>query len=244
LPVIRPHALDEPERGTRNGGYLLEGLMRRVVLVTLGLGGVGAAAIVAAGRRRARPRAERGPGFDPDEVARIEVAAWRAYYDRDFRRGLLLMLRLVCGQFRLGPLDTLRAALHAVRAQKSFAPRLNDPEAALRQLTRFYAIAPRRAGVDPGELAQAELDYWVVHRRLVEQEDKAGLTDALARLHSLLFGGSAAQQRPSAEQRMLACTAVDRITGGASTDPDQDWARAEVHLRAAYWLAVRAGDGA
>jgi hypothetical protein len=212
--------------------------MRRTLLVVLGLGWIGAALAVAA-RRRGRRHVARAPEFDPDEVARIEVAAWRAYYDRDFRRGLLLMLQLMHRQLRLGPLDTVLAALHAVRAQKAFAPHRNDPYAALRYLTRFYALAPRREGVDPAKLARAELDYWIAHRRLANEDDKTGLTDALARLHSLLFGGSAAQQRPSAEQRTLACNAVDRVTGRLSADPEQDWAMAEVHLRAAYWLAVR-----
>jgi hypothetical protein len=216
--------------------------MRRTLLVMLGLGGVGAAVTFAVRRRQGRSRAERAPDFDPDEVARVEVAAWRAYYDRDFRRVLLLLLRLMRGQFRLGPLDTVRAALHAARAQKAFAPRQDDPDAALHHLTRFYSIAPRRTGIDPATVAQAELDYWIVHRRLVDEDDKTGLIDALARLHSLLFGGSAEQQRPSAEQRALACDAVDRVTGRNSTDPDQDWARAEVHLRAAYGLAVRASE--
>lgn len=218
--------------------------MRRTILVLLGLGGVGAAAAVVLRRRSRGDRPASEPGFDPDEVARIEAAAWRAYYDRDFRRGLLLVLRLVRGQFRLGPLDTVRAAADAVRAQMAFAPRQNDPDAALRYLTRFYELAPRRAGVSAEDLARAELEYWVVHRELVQQEDKTQLVEALARLHSLLFGGTPEQQQPSAQQRALACNAVDRITGGTSTDPEQDWAQVEVHLAAAYWLAKRVGERA
>ena len=116
-------------------------------------------------------------------------------------------------QFSLGPIDSIRAAHAAVRAQMAFAPKENDPDTALRWLTRFYSLSPRRDGVAAIDLAHAELDYWIVHRQIVDNADKTPLIDAFAHLHSLLFGGDQATMRPSAEQRTLACNAVDRITG-------------------------------
>jgi len=40
--------------------------------------------------------------------------------------------------------------------------------------------------------------------------------------------------RPSAEWRALAAVAVDRISGGYSTDVAADWAQVENHLQQTY----------
>jgi hypothetical protein len=214
--------------------------MRKIILA--GSVAAGAAAGIAAARRqRATHAPAREPRFDPDAVARLEVAGWRAYYDRDFLKGAVILFRLLRGQVAATPLGALRASYFALRGQMAFAGERGDRQRALDWMTRFYAAAPRRSGVAPEALAAAEIDYWVEHRRLVHQDDKAALTDALARLHALVFGGTLDAQRPSAAQRTLACNAVDRITGRRSTNPARDWALAEQHLRDGYRLAVAVG---
>ncbi|MGH9176313.1 MAG: hypothetical protein ACRD1H_18235 [Vicinamibacterales bacterium] len=215
-----------------------EVIVRRLLLVVVMIAGfVGAVAVA---RRPRVARTAPAPGFDPVVVGTIEAAGWRAYYERDFLTGFRLLLRLMGDQFGLGPFDALRTAHAAVRAQMAFAPAENDLAAARRWLVRFYRRSPRRDGVAPADLADAELDYWIVHRRIVDERDKTPLIDALARLHALLFGGSEAAMRPSAEQRTFACNAVDRITGQRSTDPAVDWSLARNHLIAAYQLALSA----
>lgn len=210
------------------------GYLRRIVAASIVVGSVGVG--VAARRSVTRPR--RAPRFDPATVARIETEGWRAYYDRRFLDGLRLLLELGRDQFGLGSLGALRAAYYAVRGQMAFAGADNDPQAALMWMTRYYAATPRRPGPTAAQLAEAELDYWRVHRELVHEDDKTGLVDALARLHALLFGGSPEAMRPSAEQRTLACNAVDRITSRRSTDPDEDWRLVRAHLTRGYELAV------
>jgi hypothetical protein len=217
--------------------------MRRAIL----LGGILASVMlgsVAVWGRRAVRTALREPRFDPDVVARLEVAGWRAYYDRNALKGAVILLRLMRGQLGASPLGAARAAYYALRGQMAFAGERGDRERALHWMTRFYTVAPRRAGVAPVALAEAEVVYWVEHRRLVHQDDKTGLIDALAHLHALLFGGTVAGQRPSAEQRTLACNAVDRITGRESRDPERDWSLAEERLRRGYQLAVAASQAA
>lgn len=208
--------------------------MRRLLLS----GFIVSCAVVA--RRLAGPGRPAAPRFDPIVVGTIEADGWRAYYERDFVTGFSLLLRLMREQFALGPLDTIRNAHAAIRAQRAFAPKTNDEAATLRWLTRFYTLSPRRVGVEASDLAHAELDYWIVHRRIVADADKTPLVDALARLHALLFGGSEDGQRQSAEQRTLACNAVDRITSRTSANPDQDWRLVRTHLIAAYLCAVAA----
>lgn len=216
----------------------MEGAVRRMWV--LGVGVVSVVGFVAVARRKVVGDASPRVRFDPIVVGTVEAAGWRAYYDRDFVTGFRLLLRLMHEQFGLGPLDTIRAAHAAVRAQRAFVPTSNDHAAALRWLTRFYAHSPRRDGVAAIDLAHAELDYWIVHRQIVDEDDKSALVDAFARLHTLLFGGDEGEMRPSAEQRTLACNAVDRITSKTSTNPDEDWQRVRRHLIAAYQLAVAA----
>jgi hypothetical protein len=208
----------------------------RRLLVVIGIG----LSIGVAVRRRAGLSHRKAPRFDPVVVGTIEADGWRAYYDRDVVTGFRLLSRLMREQFALGPIDSIRAAHGAVRAQMAFAPKENDPDAALRWLTRFYSLSPRRDGVAAIELARAELDYWIVHRQIVDNADKTPLIDAFAHLHSLLFGGDQATMRPSAEQRTLACNAADRITGKSSADPAEDWRLARYHLISAYQFAIDA----
>ena len=106
-----------------------------------------AAAVVLAGAGWAAGRLARGPArvdiraFDPDEVARLETAMWRSYYDR---RRLPLFRQLVAllrGQFRLAPARSLATAFLAARAAAVFqvGRRHADYERALPHLERYYA---------------------------------------------------------------------------------------------------------
>jgi hypothetical protein len=190
--------------------------------------------------RTARQPDERAATFVPATVARLEVAGWRAYYARNPFAALAVLWKLTRGQLALPLGVALRAAYCALRAQAAFAGQRGRAEPAMLWLTRFYSMTPRHEGVSPAALAQAEVEYWVRHRRVVGHADQTALVDALAELHALLFGGSTDTMRPSAHERTLACQAVDRITGRVSTDVARDWQLAEAHLRRGYELAVAA----
>jgi hypothetical protein len=116
------------------------------------------AAVVLAGAGWAAGRIARGPArvdiraFDPDEVARLERAMWRSYYDR---RRLPLYAQLVAllrGQFQLSPGRSLALAFLAARAAAVFQVGRDraDDQRALPYLERSYAAilgghAERRA---------------------------------------------------------------------------------------------------
>jgi hypothetical protein len=215
-------------------------MRKRVVL-----GGVVLGALAALWPHRARSSqpAQRSATFDPATVAQLEVAGWRAYYARNPFAALAVLWRLTRGQFALPFAVALRAAYYALRGQAAFAGARGRAERALPWMTRFYAVTPRRDGVSAEQLAEAEIEYWAQHRRVVHQPDQTTLTEALAELHALLFGGTPATQHESAQARTLACQAVDRITGRVSTDVPSDWRLAEDHLRRAYELAVAVARG-
>lgn len=188
--------------------------------------------------------------FDPERVAHLEAGGWKAYYDRDWPRVLMLMVQMNRTQFCMGWLDAATGALDIVRAAATFAPVDNDVPAATAHLARFYAKASQTAGLptDAATLAALEMDYWIVHRDLAvarkgavdHDGDIQPLVGALERLHGALFSAPPGAIRRSAEARALAAATVDRITGGYSPDVDADWAAIEQALRSAYFAVAPA----
>ncbi len=145
----------------------------------------------------------------------------------------------------------LAAALDTVRASMAFAPIDNDVAKAQHFLERFFAKARHsmRMHTEAKRLAELEMNYWIVHRQLAirRQRDHADdniepMVQALAELHSALFTATPTQLRTSAECRALAAQAVDRITGGYSTDIAADWRTVEAYLRRAYQAVALHND--
>lgn len=182
--------------------------------------------------------------FDPDRVAYFEKAGWEAYYDRRWLRALRLMVQLNREQFAMSMLAAILAAVDIVRASIAFAPVDNDVPAATGHLQRFYDKARHSLGLaaDARTLATLEIDYWVVHRRLALERKQAPshdggivpMVESLTSLHAALFTAPPEAIRRSAELRAEAAVAVDRITGGYSTDVTNDWRKVEESLREAY----------
>jgi hypothetical protein len=188
--------------------------------------------------------------FDPDKIAYYETEGWRAYYDRRWARAFWLLVQLNRSQFRMPWPRALAAALDAVRASKAFAPLDNDLPKTKACLEQFFAKAKRSLDIQASasQLAELELNYWVVHRQLAtkrmqspEQDNIEPMVQALAELHAALFNATPTAMRPSAELRGLAAKTVDDITGHRSKDVAADWQQIEDYLRQAY-RAVQAAS--
>src|SRR5579884_164955 len=178
-------------------------------------------------------------GFDPDRLAYLETAIWRAYYSRRWLGVLWLTLQLVHEQFRMPWPQAIQAAYFSTRAALAWAPIEHDDEVVKGWLTRFYQVARRYGrGVrfDPLRTAGLELDYWIVHRELsgLMEAEKGPLEQSLTALHAELFGLPLTATRASGVSRARAADAVDEITSGRSRDVDTAWALVERHLRDAY----------
>jgi len=210
------------------------------------------AAVVLAGAGWAAGRIARGPArvdiraFDPDEVARLETAMWRSYYDR---RRLPLFGQLVAllrGQFQLSPARSLALAYLAARAAAVFQVGRDhaDYQRALPYLERYYAavLAVSEAPFDAAEVARLELDWWVVHR-----EASGELERALAALAAALYRVPAGRLTVHAERRAEAMTVRDRRVREPGGVAEADWERIEAVLRLAWRslaAEVRAGEPA
>jgi len=106
----------------------------------------------------------------------------------------------------------------------------------LHYLHKFYQVARRYSGLkfDTSHVADLELHYFDVHRRLAGNPEKGEFLQTLIKLHSAIFGISLEQAKESAEWRLQAATTVDLITSHTSTDVEGDWTRLEEYLRRCY----------
>ena len=214
------------------------------------------AAVVLAGAGWAAGRIARGPArvdiraFDPDEVARLETAMWRSYYDR---RRLPLFGQLVAllrGQFQLSPARSLALAFLAARAAAVFQVGRDhaDYQRALPYLERYYAaiLAVSEAPFDAAEVARLELDWWVIHREAANRSP-GELERALAALAAELYRAPAERLTVHAERRAEAMTVRDRRAQEPGGGVEADWERIEATLRLAWRslaAEVRAGEPA
>ena len=191
--------------------------------------------------------------FAPDRLARLETESWRAYYDRRWPAMARVLVAAHREQFDLSPAGALLATISASRAAIAFAPlEGSDVDAARRHLLAYYRRVRAALGTAAGAatLAERELDYWVVHRRLAiarkanppaerrptadTLRDTEPMVTAFARHHAAHFDSTDEIMRPSAEWRALAAVAVDRISGGYSAGVAADWALVESHLQQTY----------
>lgn len=174
--------------------------------------------------------------FEPERVAYYEANGWRAYYERKWFQVLRLIVGLCQQQFHIPFPVSLLAAYYTTRASAAWVPVDHNEQKVLSYLQKFYRVARRYSGLqfDPERVAQLELQYFDMHRRLVGAQDKSEFVETMVQLHSAIFGLSPAAVRESAEWRVRAADIVDLITGKLSTNIEEDWAKLEEYLRRCY----------
>lgn len=183
--------------------------------------------------------------FDPDRIAYFETEGWRAYYDKNYPRGLFLMVQLVREQLNVGWREAIAGAIDIVRAYAAFQPVDGNLFKTRKFLKKFYAraAAPMNLDYDSGLAAQRELEYWIVHRITSLDPNREPLTKSLAELHAVIFGSTVDAMRTSAVHRSNAATAVDRITNRISTDVRADWEEVLRELQLCYRDVLRVSAG-
>ncbi len=183
--------------------------------------------------------------FNADRVAYFEAAGWQAYYDRRWLKLLQLIVALCQEQFNIPFPVSLLAAYYVTRASIAWAPIDHNEQQVRMFYEKFYRLAKRYSGLkyDPERVADLELAYNDVHRKLSGNPDKTEFIQTMTDLHSALFGLTPEQARESAEYRVLANSIVDRISSKTSTDPVADWAQLEAYLRQCYRSIEREVNG-
>lgn len=129
--------------------------------------------------------------FEPKRLAHTETAMWQAYYDRRPAKLLGLSVRLLQEQLGFNPAVALYNAYRLTRAAFAFKIGRTRPdyEKALRWLVPFYKTTHRRvkARWNPVEVAESELEWWIIHRHDFQPGQTATLEKALAKLCSLVY---------------------------------------------------------
>jgi len=203
-------------------------MSRKTVILTLAL------VVAASGAYAAWPRHADLRGFEPAEIARLETAMWRDYYDKRYVALFGHLYELSRTQFGFAPLDSVRIALSAAQAAKAFQPTGSRAaaDAALPPLVTYYRLLASAGpgGFDVTEVARLELDWWQARREAVSPE-QYGVT--VARVAAITYG------KPMDDPSLLIsgigradAMAYRDALGQAMTDPD--WLEIECRLRRAY----------
>jgi hypothetical protein len=198
---------------------------------------IGAAVAYAVWPRTADLRA-----FDPAEMARLETAMWRDYYEKRYPLLFWHLYESTRSQFGFSPLQSMRIALSAAQAARAFQPTRSraEADAALPPLVTYYDLlrSAAPAALESEVLARHELDWWQARREAVGPRDY-GLT--VADVAAATYGKSAgnADIRAFGIGRAEAMAYRDARGEGMQ---DADWVTIEGQLRVAY-QRLKAGIG-
>lgn len=180
--------------------------------------------------------------FDPVEVARLDTAMWRSYYDKKPLPLFFQLAELLRDQFGFPPARSLLASSYAARAAFVFKRGRSraDYELAIPDLIRYYQ-AIHDISVTPFDVkrtAELELEWWIVHRARLGQGG-VPLEQSLAVAAAELYGAPVDRMDVYAAERRVAMDIRDtKAAAGGVTDAD--WREIERHLVASWTALSRA----
>src|SRR6476659_2579458 len=128
--------------------------------------------------------------FDPDEVARLETAMWRSYYEKQRVRLFNEATELLRTQYHLTPVKSNVVAYYAANAAFVFkeGKQRSDYEKALPDLIKFYNYLNNMSDIDFDvyKVSKLELEWWIIHRER-ESHAPGDLARALAELQAAIY---------------------------------------------------------
>src|SRR6267142_945349 len=136
------------------------------------------------------PRTTKMREFDPDEVARLETAMWRSYYEKQRVKLFNQLAELLRTQYRMSPLRSNQVAYYGADAAFVFkqGQQRSDYEKALPDLVKFYDAIRKLSDIpfDVDRAARLELEWWIIHRQRA-QHAPGDLDKALAELQAEIY---------------------------------------------------------
>ncbi|HSS19202.1 MAG TPA: hypothetical protein VLL54_03950 [Pyrinomonadaceae bacterium] len=136
------------------------------------------------------PRTTHMREFDPDEVARLETAMWRSYYEKHRVQLFRQLSELMRTQYNMPLWRSNQVAYYAANAAFVFkkGKERSDYEQALPDLVKFYAAVRQMSDIpfDVDRAAQLELEWWIIHRQRA-QHSPGDLERALAELQAEIY---------------------------------------------------------
>jgi len=218
----------KPSRRSRKRLILL--LFALVVVAILGV-------VVWAGFDLYGPRTSHMRDFDPDEVARLETAMWRSYYDKQQVRLFNQLTELLRTQYNMPLVRSNRVAYHAAKAAFIFkdGKQRSDYEKALPELIEFYTAIREISDIpfDVNRVAHLELEWWIIHRERAKHPE-GDLDRALADLQAEIYHVPAESLMEHARLRAEAMRIRDSKAEVAGKVTEEDWARIGELLRRSW----------
>ncbi len=173
--------------------------------------------------------------FNAEEVARLDAAMWRSYYDRQPRRLFFQLAELMRDQFHFPIFRSNRVALSA-RAAFIFKDGHNrsDYEKALPDLADYFQQIHdiSATSFDVERAAELELEWWIVHRER-DTHHEGDLARAAAGAAAELYQVSPDKLAEYGQYRAAAMTIRDTkaAAGGVTED---DWHEIQTDLLIAW----------
>jgi hypothetical protein len=165
--------------------------------------------------------------FDPNEVARLETAMWRSYYEGQRLRLFRELSELLRTQYNMPLIRSNRVAYFAAKAAFVFkkGKQRSDYEKALPDLVKFYEAVRQMSDLafDVNRAAVLELEWWIVHRERAKHPPE-DLERALAELQAEIYQVPLERVLEHGRLRAEAMTIRDTkaASGGVKAE---DWAR-------------------
>jgi hypothetical protein len=136
------------------------------------------------------PRTTQMREFNPDEVARLETAMWRSYYEKQRLQLFNELAELLRSQYGMSQLKSNQVAYYGANAAFVFKQghERSDYEKALPDLLKFYAAIRKMSDIpfDADRAARLELEWWIIHRQR-DQYAPGDLARALAELQAEIY---------------------------------------------------------
>lgn len=182
------------------------------------------------------PRTAHLREFDPDEVARLETAMWRSYYERQRLRLFKELSELLRTQYNMPLVRSNQVAYYAADAAFIFkkGKQRADYEKALPDLVKFYQSVRKMSDIpfDVDRAARLELEWWIIHRERAKHSP-VDLERALAELQAEVYRIPVERLMEHGRLRAEAMTIRDtRAEAGSVTEAD--WARIDQLLHQSW----------
>ena len=182
------------------------------------------------------PRKAKLREFDPDEVARLETAMWRSYYEKQRVRLFNEATELLRTQYHMTPVKSNLVAYYAANAAFVFkeGKQRSDYEKALPDLIKFYGSLHNMSDIDFDvvKVSKLELEWWIIHRQRA-QHPPGDLDKALAELQAAIYNVPVERLMEHGRLRAEAMTIRDtKAEQGGVTEAD--WARINELLRGSW----------
>jgi hypothetical protein len=180
--------------------------------------------------------------FEPDEVARLETAMWRSYYEKQQVQLFNQLAELLRTQYHLSHIRSNQVAYNGANAAFVFKKGRQRPdyEQALPDLIKFYGAIRETSDIpfDVDRVARLEVEWWIIHRQRARHAP-GDLAKALAGLQAEIYRVPVDRLMEHGRLRAEAMTIRDTKaeTGGVS---ESDWARINELLKKSWRSLAKA----